>query len=136
MSLSDPLMFEPVDSEVANLESAMKTAIGSNSVRRGKVGIYWETYGVARTDSAQPVSLTLTRVQMGTLRRIGQSIGLASRASPLTIRWNQMISAESITARSVVLDLSLIPKGRYLPKIESGPKTQIAASSSRLIEIQ
>ena len=136
VSLSDPLMFEPTDSEVADLETAMKTAIGGNSVRRGKVGIYWETYGLARTDSAQPVSLTLTRVRVGTLRRIGQSIGLASRASPLTIRWNQMISAESITARSVVLDLSLIPKGRYMLRIDAGSRNQIAASSTRLIEIQ
>jgi hypothetical protein len=136
VSLSDPLMFEPSDIEVGDLESAMQTAIGGNSVRRGKVGVYWETYGLARTDSAQPVSLTLTRVQVGTLRRIGESIGLASRASPLTIRWNQMMSAGSVTARSVVLDLSLIPKGRYLLKIDAGPQTRIVASSTRLVEIE
>lgn len=136
VSLSDPLLFEPSDAEIGDLESAMRTALGGNSVRRGKVGIYWETYGLARTDSAQPVSLTLTRVQVGTLRRIGESIGLASRTSPLTIRWNQMMSLGSVTSRSVVLDLSLIPKGRYLLKIDAGPESRIAATSSRIIEIQ
>ena len=135
VSLSDPLMFEPSDSEVADLESAMRTAIGGNKVRRGKVGIYWETYGLARTDSAQPVSLTLTRVQVGTLRRIGQSIGLASRSSPLTIRWNQMLAVGSVTARSVILDLSLIPKGRYMLRIETGSGQKAAIASTRLIEI-
>ena len=135
VSLSDPLMFDPSDSEVADLESAMRTAIGGNKVRRGKVGIYWETYGLARTDSAQPVSLTLTRVQVGTMRRIGESIGLASRSSPLTIRWNQMMALGSVTARSVILDLSLIPKGRYLLRIETGAGQKTANASTRVIEI-
>ena len=108
----------------------MKTALGSNTVKRGKVGIYWETYGLARSDSAQPVSLTLTRVQVGTLRRIGESIGLASKSSPLTIRWNQVSRGDEIAARSVVLDLSLIPRGKYLLRIDAG-----AASSSKVVEI-
>jgi hypothetical protein len=89
---------------------------------------------LAQGDSAQPVSLTLNRVQVGTIRRIGESIGLASRSSPLTIRWNQMMSVGSMTARAVVLDLSLIPKGRYMLRIETGSQGR-TASTSRLIEI-
>ena len=131
VSLSDPLLFDPSGIEVSDLETAMKAAIGSNAVHRGRVGIYWETYGIARTDSAQPVSLTLNRVQVGTLRRIGESIGLASKTSPLTIRWNQMMTAGGFTSRAVVLDLELIPRGKYELKIEAG-----TAVSSRLIEIQ
>ncbi|HEU4878871.1 MAG TPA: hypothetical protein VFT21_05440 [Gemmatimonadaceae bacterium] len=136
VSMSDPLLFEPSNAEVSDVESAMRTAIGTNTVRRGKVGIYWETYGLARTDSAQTVSLTLTRVQVGTLRRIGQSIGLASKSSPLTIRWNQMMSVGSVTARSVVLDLSLIPRGKYVLRVETGPDAKRLASTSRTIEIE
>ena len=136
ISLSDPLLFDPTDTEVADLGTAMKTALGTTTISRGKVGIFWETYGLARTDSAQPVSLTLTRVQKGTLRRIGESIGLASRASPLTIRWNQMMSLGSITSRSIVLDLSLIPRGKYLLQIEAGTKDKPLASASRLLEIE
>lgn len=130
LALSDPLLFSATDSETADLDAAMKTALGSNTVKRGKVGIYWETYGLARSDSAQPVSLTLTRVQVGTLRRIGESIGLASKSSPLTIRWNQVSRGDEIAARSVVLDLSLIPRGKYLLRIDAG-----AASSSKVVEI-
>lgn len=131
VALSDPLLFEPADAEVGDLESAMKTAFGSTSVKRAKIGIYWETYGLARSDSARPVSLTLTRVQVGTLRRIGESIGLASKSSPLTIRWNQVSRDSEIAARSVVLDLALIPRGKYLLRIDAG-----TASSSRIIEIE
>jgi hypothetical protein len=69
-------------------------------------------------------------VQVGTLRRLGESIGLASKSSPLTIRWNQVSIGSEIAARSVVLDLSLIPRGKYLLRIGAG-----TASSSRIVEI-
>ena len=130
LALSDPLLFEPTDAEVGDLQAARATALGGNTVKRAKVGIYWETYGLARTDSAQPVSLTLTRVQIGTLRRLGESIGLASKSSPLTIRWNQFNQGSEVAARSVILDLALIPRGRYLLRIDAG-----SASSTRLLEI-
>jgi hypothetical protein len=116
LALSDPLLFSPSDAEVADLEAAMNAALGSNTVKRGKVGIYWETYGLAKSDSA--------------LRRLGESIGLASKSSPLTIRWNQVSIGSEIAARSVVLDLSLIPRGKYLLRIGAG-----TASSSRIVEI-
>ena len=91
LALSDPLLFTPTDAETSDLDAAMKAALGSNSVRRGKVGIYWETYGLSRSDCAQPVSLTLTRVQVGTLRRLGNR--LASRRKPVRSRFAGIRSA-------------------------------------------
>jgi hypothetical protein len=135
VAMSDPLLFDPDDSEVSGLESAMSRALGETSVTRGKLGIYWETYGLAQTDSAEAVSLTLTRVQEGTLRRIGEAIGLTNRTSPLTIRWNQIMSV-GVTSRSVVLDLSQIPRGKYMLRIETGLEGATLAQSSRLIEIR
>jgi hypothetical protein len=136
ISMSDPLLFQPQEAEVADLDAAMTTALGSTTVRPGKVGIYWETYGLARSDSAEAVSLTLTRVQQGTLRRIGESIGLAARSNPLTIRWNQMMAVGSVTSRAVVLDLALIPRGKYLLRIDTGPADRQLATTSRVIEIR
>jgi len=130
IALSDPLLFEATDSAVGDLETAMKFALGSNTVRRGKVGIYWETYGLAQSDSTQPVSLTLTRVQLGALRRLGESIGLASRMSPLRIQWNQ-VNGSTIAYRAVVLDLTLIPAGKYELTIQT-----TSAVSSRTIELR
>ncbi len=130
VSLSDPLLFEPTGSAVGDLDAAMKYALGSTTIRRGKVGIYWETYGLAQSDSTQPVSLTLTRVQVGALRRLGESIGLASRMSPLRIQWNQ-VNGSTIAYRAVVLDLSLIPQGKYQLRLETG-----SAATTRTIEIR
>jgi len=130
ISMSDVLLFDPQDRDVNDITAAMKSALGSQTVPRTKVGLYWEIYGLAKTDSAMPVSLTLERVSKSTLRKIGESIGLATKSSPLSIRWTQTMSLTSVTARSVVLDLSLIPKGKYRLRIDAGP-----ASTSRLIEI-
>jgi len=130
ISLSDPLLFEAQDSAVGDLDAAMKYALGSNTVRRGKVGIYWETYGLSQSDSTQPVALTLTRVQVGALRRLGESIGLASKMSPLRIQWNQ-VNGSTIAFRAVVLDLSLVPAGKYELKIETS-----SAQSTRQIELR
>jgi hypothetical protein len=129
ISLSDPLIFTP-DGDVHDLESAMRFAIGSNTVRREKIGVYWETYGLQQSDSTQPVSLTLTRVQPGLLQRLGESIGLSSRMSPLKIQWNQ-VATGTIAFRALILDLALIPRGRYVLRIETG-----GAVSSRNLEIQ
>ena len=130
IALSDPLLFEATDSAVGDLETAMKFALGTNVVKREKVGIYWETYGLAQSDSTQPVSLTLTRVQVGALRRLGESIGLASRMSPLKIQWNQ-VNGSTIAYRAVVLDLSLVPAGKYELTIQTS-----SAVNTRLIEIK
>jgi len=130
IALSDALLFEATDSAVGDLETAMKYALGSNTVRRGKVGIYWETYGLAQSDSTQPVSLTLTRVQVGALRRLGESIGLASRMSPLKIQWN-LVNGNTIAYRAVVLDLSLIPAGKYELTIQTS-----SAVSTRVVELR
>ena len=78
-----------------------------------------EIYGLSQSDSARPVSLTLTRINQSALRKLGESIGLASHISPLKIQWNQFASG-SIASRSLALDLSQIPRGRYLLRIEAG----------------
>ena len=130
ISMSDVLLFNPQDREVRDVDEAMQSALGSISVPRTTVGLYWEIYGLAQTDSAMPVSLTLERVSKSTFRRIGESIGMTAKSSPLSIRWTQTMSLTSVTARSVVLDLSLIPKGKYRLRIEAG-----SASTVRLMEL-
>lgn len=129
VALSDPLLFLPGQSDVSGLESAMKSAIGGNSVPRGKVGVYWEMYGLPPSDSTLPISLTLTRVDEGRFRKLGQSIGLVSRRNPLRIQWNHFATG-AIACRAIVLDLELIPRGEYLLSIEAGP-----AGTSRMIEL-
>ena len=70
------------------------------------------------------------RVQVGALRRLGESIGLASRMSPLKIQWN-LVNGNTIAYRAVVLDLSLIPAGKYELTIQTS-----SAVSTRVVELR
>lgn len=135
-SVSDILLFAPGEREARELDDALPTALPGNEVPRGKTGFYWEIYGLAEADSALPVSLQLTPVNRNALRRIGESIGLVSRATPLNVGWRDSPGGAGISARSVVLDLSLVPRGRYELRVEVKPVGRPAAASARLIEVR
>jgi hypothetical protein len=136
VDVSDILLFEPAAAEVTELSQALAGALPGIDVKRGPTGIYWEVYGLASADSALPVTLTLKPVGQSVIRRIGESIGLAPRTSPLNIAWRDTPAMGSVSARSVVLDLSLVPRGKYVLQVEARPSGKAAVSSSRVIQIR
>lgn len=115
---------------------AVSTALPGTAVQRGKTGFYWEIYGLAVADSVLPVSLTLTPAGQSVIRRIGESIGLARRITPLNIAWRDSPAMGGVSSRSVVLDLSLVPRGKYVLRVEARPDGKPQVGSSRAIELQ
>ena len=137
VAVSDVLLFDPPAGDVSDLATARSTARGNLTAdSKGKLGLYWEIYGLARADSALPVSLTLARITEGSLRRIAQSVGLGRRASPISIAWREFPSLAGVSTRSVVLDLTLIPRGKYILKLDATLPGRGSANSSRVIEIR
>jgi hypothetical protein len=136
VEISDILLFEPGDGHVTELADAVATALPETAVERGKTGFFWEMYGLAAADSALPVSLTLAPAGQSALRRIGESIGLARRITPLNIAWRDSPAMGGVSARSVVLDLSLVPRGKYVLRVEARPVGKPIAEASRAIEIR
>jgi len=137
VSVSDVLLFDPPSGDVSELAQALPTARGSLTAdARAKLGLYWEIYGLAKADSALPVSLTLTRTTEGSLRKIAESIGIGRRVSPISIAWRESPSRGGVATRSVVLDLSLIQRGKYVLKLDATPVGQDAVTTSRIIEIR
>ena len=135
VGVSDILLFDASVGSADELASVLPLALGRTSIApTKKLGLYWETYGVARQDSALPVSLTLSRMSSG-LRKFVQSIGLGKQSTPMSIAWRETPAMGGIATRSVVLDLSLIPRGRYRLKLELTPKNGSPVTSSRVIEI-
>ena len=135
IAVSDILLFD-ASPDAIDLASILPHTLGSLTVASDrKLGLYWEAYGLARPDSALPVSLTLTRME-GRLRRLAEAIGLGKRSSPLSIAWRETPSMGGIASRSVVLDLSLIPRGRYKLKLELTPSGSPPVTSTRTIEIR
>ena len=99
-----------------------------------KVGLFWELYGKAPPDSALPISLTITRIDEGFFRRAFRALRIAPKPSPLNIRWQENGASGVLSARSILLDLSLVPPGKYSVKLEVANYPKAAAS--RIIEVK
>src|SRR5438045_420926 len=107
VSVCDVLLFDATSNPGTHLTSILPAALGSTTVTgTKKLGLYWETYGLARQDSALPVSLTLSHMSSG-LRKLVESIGLGKQSAPMSIAWRETPAFGGIATRSVVLDLSL-----------------------------
>lgn len=135
VDVSDILLFDPDGSDVRDLAGALPGALPGNSVKRGPTGVYWETYGLTAADSALPARMTITPIGQSVLRKLGESFGVISKTAPLIVGWRDSPSAGGISSRSMIIDFSLIPRGKYRLSVTvsaaSGP-----VSSSKVIEVQ
>jgi hypothetical protein len=135
ISVSDLLFVDATPSLPANLDEAISRAHGGTVFRRDRqVGLFWELYGKSPADSALPVSLTITPVDEGFLRRAFRALRIAPKVAPLNIRWQENGASGVLSPRSVLLDLSLIPPGKYAVKLEV--EGYPLASTSRTIEVK
>jgi hypothetical protein len=138
VSLSDILVFETDGRLADNLADAMSRMVTSNRVDGDrKVGLYWEIYDLNTTGESLPVALTLTRQRPnGALERMRENLGLTSRPTPLSIRWTEPKSNVAMAPRSILLDLSLVPKGKYDLRITLGDEEHPITATQRSIEIR
>ena len=134
VSVSDLLFVDGSPSLPLDLNDAIAHVHGGTKFRRDtKVGLFWEIYGRTPADSALPISLTITPIDDGLLRRAFRALRLAPKLTPLNVRWQENGASGVMSARSLLLDLSLVPAGRYAVKLEVGnyPTTV----TSRVIEV-
>lgn len=132
ISVSDLLFVDGGPSLPASLDEAIPRAHGGTKLRRdARIGLFWELYGRTPVDSTLPISLTITPIDEGLLRRAFRALRIAPEPSPLNIRWQENGSLGVLSARSVLLDLSLVPAGRYAVRLEVG-----GAVASRTIEVR
>jgi hypothetical protein len=135
ISVSDLLFVDGAPSLPSSLDEAIPRAHGGTKFRRNvQVGLFWELYGSTPADSALPVTLTITPVDESLLRRAFRVLRIAPKAAPLNIRWQENGAAGVMSPRSVLLDLSAVPAGKYAVKLEVG--TAGGTSISRVIEVK
>lgn len=133
VSVSDLLFVDGGPSLPATLEEAFPRAHGGTRFRRDRqVGLFWEIYGTTAADSTLPVSLTITPLSDGLLRRAFMALHIAPKVAPLNIRWRENGASGLLSAKSVLLDLSQVPAGRYEVKLQVGAD----AASSRVITVR
>ncbi len=137
VSLSDILVFATDGRLAESLADAMSRMVTSNRVNGDrKVGLYWEIYDLYTTGESLPVSLTLTRQRGTALERMRENLGISPKPTPLSIRWTEPKSNVAIAPRSILLDLSLVPKGKYDLRIALGDEEHPITSTQRSIEIR
>ena len=135
ISVSDLLLVDGAPSLPTNLDEAIARAHGGTKFKRNvQVGLFWELYGSTPADSALPVTLTITPVEESLLRRAFRVFRIVPKAEPLNIRWQENGASGVMSPRSVVLDLSAVPRGKYAVKLEVG--TNGGTSTTRVIEVQ
>lgn len=135
ISVSDLLFVDGAPSLPADLNEAIPRAHGGTRFRRDQqVGLFWELYGRAPADSTLPISLTITPIDEGFFHRALTAMRIAPKAAPLNIRWQENGAAGMLSARSVLLDLSLVPAGKYAVKLAVGSSPK--AVTSRIIEVK
>jgi hypothetical protein len=137
LALSDVLLYRAVDSAAASLDDASRHALGAARVATGgRVGIYWEVYGVRPAGEPLSVTLTVERVGIGWTTRAAERIGLARKATPLRVRWHEVPKRDSgITSRAITIDLSALPAGRYRMQLMVTADDGGTALSERLVEL-
>ena len=128
IAISPPVLLRaPAEGETpeTNPAEALDLMFGSTVFSTmGRVGVYWETYGVDRGDTVD-VTLRVApqRAPQGLLRRLGTRLGiLASASDGIAVTWREPLpgrvvttlpGAHPIQARNVTLDLSRLTAGDY-----------------------
>ena len=135
ISVSDLLFVDGAPSLPVDLNEAIPRTHGGTKFRRDKqVGLFWELYGKVPADSALPISLTITPIDEGFFHRAFRALRIAREVAPLNIRWQENGASGVLSARSVLLDLSLVPAGKYAVKLEV--RNYPLAVASRIIEVK
>lgn len=149
IAISDPALIDlsRVDAGIDRPDEALvehllgSTVLGADQRR---IGLYWETYGVASTDPVT-VSVSLTSAEdPGGLRRLGMALRLASdpRRS-LQIRWVEPSAQRNtrtlsgpvpVQLRSLVLNLAELASGPYVLTVSiARPGIGTVSSQRRLV---
>ena len=135
-NISDLLLFDATDSLASDIDGAIATALGKNTIPRStRLGVYWESYGPSASDTARAVSLTLTPIAPSAVTRLLRALGVGKKLTPVDVRWRDAGAGTGTQSRSVALDLSQVTPGRYALRLTVGDGPT-ASYASRVILIQ
>lgn len=136
LGLSDLLLYAAADSSGTSLDDLARHALGTTRITGGRVGVYWEMYGVRPGGEPLGVTLTVERVGATWRTRAAERLGLARKATPLRVRWQEVPKRDSgIATRAIVIDVGGLPSGRYRMQLMVASDDGSTATSERVIEL-
>jgi hypothetical protein len=138
MAISDILLLADPAARPATLDEAAPLARPGTRFRAGeRVGLFWEVYRDAPGSDSLRLSLSLSRREVGGVRRMAERIGLAPSAAPVRMRWTEEPGGAALLARSTTVALPRrLPPGEYLLEVTVQPPRGAPATRSRVLTIQ
>jgi hypothetical protein len=148
VALSDPIFYRPGDAAEPpnNAAEAVPKMFGSLAFNEKRVGLCWETYGLAPGDTVDVAIRVANIDKPGLLKRLGATIGIGdAEVAELTVHWREprvhqkdaVIWAGDIPiqSRGVVLDVSRLRPGRYTVEVSITKLGGSAVSTRRDIRV-
>jgi hypothetical protein len=125
VSLSAPLLLEADDGMNASVQTSLSRvlsrALPSTTVLApGKLGVFWETYGLPPGRSAADFSLVMHGGSRGWLARLRDRITRRTPAPPPLLSWSDILDTQGpgsdtpgVAAREVTIELPALAPGSY-----------------------
>jgi hypothetical protein len=137
IAVSDLVLYRATDSAAASLEDISRLALGAPRMATGgRVGVYWELYGVRPAGEPLAITLTVERVGIGWRTRAAERLRLTAKITPLRVRWQEVPKRDSgIASRAIMVDLSTLPAGRYRMQLMVTAEDGSTAASERFVEL-
>lgn len=149
LAISAPLLFtaDAKNTPPTDADGAIARMLGSLRLTgRRAIGVYWETYNAAPSDSLD-VGVRIERaVDVGPLRKLAGALGLVGEArAPTAVKWRESaVPAEPagsgappvpIRPRAIVLDISALKPGDYWVQVEVSKPGGTRLTSRRLVTV-
>ena len=141
VSLSDLLLFEPYGSLPSTLTEVIPHALPTLRVRSDrKVGFYWEAYGTNPSGETMNINVTVAPEVVDAptkAQRLKRALRVWKEAKPVSVQV-QDVSArgQTVSPRSVEVDISTLPPGPYLVELEIEVAKQYRVRAERRIVVE
>ena len=135
IGLSSLLLFAGDTLPPARLDSVFARAIAGRIAQDGRLGLFWEMYGVPEGQRVT-ASIGLVPEPSGGLRRLGEVIGVVEPRTPVRLSWEDAPSIDgSVGGRALLLGLDGIPPGRYRVELSIAVEGAPARRTASAVEI-
>jgi hypothetical protein len=146
IDISDPVLLAApamIDALPNDIDGVLPLMLGSTRLAQGvsRVGVYWETYGIAATDTVSIAIRVQRTTPLTVLDRVGAVTGLGGNSNaPVSFEWKEpdprhqvrtLGGTVPIQMRSVVIDISTLTTGDYSLEIAVTKAGRAPVRSSR-----
>ncbi len=111
-----------------------------------RIGVYWETYGLAASDTVTVAIRVAADTTLSRLRRVGVALSVASDPrSEVIVQWNEPNAAYStrtlvgpvpVQLRSILLDLSPLRSGTYTLEVSAHVRGGVVVRASQRLTLR